>query len=165
MDPDILVFLHHGPPPIAWFSPGISFYLLHSDGKCWICLKADDGRRKTCTNSENNLRMFPEGFWNHSFQTVTNRQLSKGGVGVEHVDFKDTVARETSFSERKSAVKSATHALVNTCLELLFSWGPVKVEYIVQHPRRIWQPREGLLSSSKSLYYTASLLKERLLYI
>lgn len=34
--------------------------------------------------------MFPEGFWNHSFQTVTNRQLSKGGVGVEHVDFKDT---------------------------------------------------------------------------
>lgn len=34
--------------------------------------------------------MFPEGFWNHSFQTMTNRQLSKGGVGGEHVDFKDT---------------------------------------------------------------------------
>lgn len=31
-----------------------------------------------------------ESCWNHSFQTVTNRRLSKGGVGVEHVDFKDT---------------------------------------------------------------------------
>lgn len=31
-----------------------------------------------------------ESCWNHSFQTVTNRQLSKGGVGAEHVDFKDT---------------------------------------------------------------------------
>lgn len=45
---------------------------------------------KTCTNSWNNLGLFPEGFWNHSSQTVTNRQLSKDGVGVEHVDFKDT---------------------------------------------------------------------------
>lgn len=60
----------------------LSKHLLRSDGKCWIRLKTDDGRRKktkTCTSIWNNFGLFPEGFWNHSSQTVTNRQLPKDG--------------------------------------------------------------------------------------